>query len=64
MKWDTSDVAVHRSTCGKYVVVRALPEVWHAYELGPTSGVQLGPPVDSSAVARQACEQHQARRAA
>lgn len=57
LKWDTSDPGVHRSSCGRYCVVRANiePPNWIAYRLGPTVGAELGARSDPDA-ARQVCE--------
>ena len=59
LKWDTSDVSVHRTTCGRYTVVRALPDVWHAYQLTPLhTGNQLGTTYQTSEAAREVCDTH------
>jgi hypothetical protein len=57
VKWDTSDVSVHRTGDGKYSVVRAVETgpVWIAYRMGPTTAEQIGS-TNSDNLARQLCE--------
>lgn len=55
MKWDTSDVGVHRTLDGKYTAVRANSTTWVACRMGPTTAEDLGnKPTDAEA--RQLCE--------
>jgi len=64
IKWDTSDPGVHRSSCGRYVAVRATSEHWIAYRLTPlNTGEDLGThPTDAEA--RATCERHAQARTA
>ena len=55
MKWDTSDVGVHRTQDGKYSAVRANENQWVAYQMGPTTAEDLGTR-QTSLEARQLCE--------
>ena len=58
MKWLPPDPPVQHTADRRYCIVHATENNWIAYELGPTTGVDLGSrPTDEGA--RQLCEEHE-----
>lgn len=58
MKWLNPNGATQHTADHRYAVVQATEHNWVAYELGPTTGVELGvKPTDEQA--RQVCEDHE-----
>jgi len=58
VKWNRPTGSVQQTADDRFCIVQATEHNWVAYELGPTTGVELGvKPTDEQA--RQVCEDHE-----
>lgn len=55
MKWLPPEGSTQRTSCGNYCVVEAVTDHWIAYQLGPTTGEDLGW-APTAEEAREICE--------
>lgn len=58
MKWERPQGSIQRTADGRYEVQWVNSEQWVAYELGPTTGIELGV-AKSDDAGRQLCEDHE-----
>lgn len=58
MKWLPPNLPVQYSADKRYCIVRATENNWIAYELGPTTGIDLGTR-NTVERARELCEDHE-----
>lgn len=58
MKWDKPTGVTQHTVDRRYCIVHAVESIWIAYQLGPTTGKDLGE-ANTDERARDLCERHE-----